>query len=334
MVNEHSFANSVRTIRRTDQRRRGHDVVTYPTIEHALGSPRGRYFGHGHRGSTYTFTPTSLAPGRVVGICAVRQEGTWSAKEAGTVSRHLSTIDAVSLAGLALEDVLRLEPVSVESLFISDASIRAGSAATEDLGAIPLEAGVTWNVQTRALDCVVTVGTMKLTLTVKAVPSSSSGDASVDAPKFYAQHMQNRIQHISDLEISCDDGRMQARLGALTAADGAPHDYAGLQSSHDDLFSISEAIVCLAQLAQAMAYEFDQISRDESAVFWLRRLSVSLREPRLHVGRLVDVDVRLAKTNELRLGGQVWRTLRLAAESRSLTAVADVAHVLPKAVVA
>lgn len=308
-------------------------MVSYSTIDHALGSPKGRYFGHGHRGAVYSFTPIAVVPRRVTGICAVQQEGTWSAKESGTVSRHLSTIDAVSLAALALDAVLELEPVAVESLFVTSASIRAGSAATEDLDAVPLELGVAWNVETRALDCTATVGTMKLVLTVKVVPSPSPAGSPPGAASFFAQHLQSRIQHISDIEIGCDDGRMQARLGALTASDAAPPSYSGLQSAHHELFSISEAIVCLAQLAQAMAYEFDQISRDESAVFWLRRLSVSLPEPRLRVGQLTDVEVRVAKTNELQVAGRAWRTLRLAAESRSLSAVADVAHVLPRAAV-
>ena len=123
---------------------------------------------------------------------------------------------------------------------------------------------------------------------------------------------------------------MQAKLGALTVGHGPSSNYSGLQSAHYELFSISEAIICLAQLAQTMAYEFDQLSRDESAVFWLRRLNVSLAEPRLRVGQLVDVDVRVAKTNELRIAGEPWRTLRLTADAHGVNALADVAHALPK----
>lgn len=306
-------------------------MVNYSTIDHALGSPKGRYFGQGHRRSIYAFTPTEVVQGRVSGVCSVGQEGLWSAKDTGTVSRHLSTIDAVSLAGLALEAVFQLEPVVVESLFVTDASIRAGSAATEDLSAVPLDATVVWNLATRAFDCAVTVGTMKLTLAVKTVPGTFFTTTATSAPKFFAQHLQNRIQHISDIDIDCDAGRMQAKLGALTIGSGPSSHYSGFQSAHFELFSIPEAIVCLAQLAQTMAYEFDQISRDESAVFWLRRLNVSLTEPRLRVGQLVDVDVQVAKTNELRIGGEPWRTLRLTADAQGLNALADVAHILPKA---
>lgn len=303
-------------------------MASYPTIDHALGSPKGRYFGHGHRRSVYSFTAAEVTQGRVSGVCSVGQEGTWSAKEAGIVSRHLSTIDAVSLAGLALEAVFRLEPVVVESLFVTDVSIRAGTAATEDLSAVPLEATVVWNLAMRAFDCAVRVGTMKLTLAVMTVPGSPSASTSGSAPKFFAQHLQNRIQHISDIDIDCDAGRMQAKLGALTVGHGPPSYYTGFQSAHFELFSISEAIVCLAQLAQAMAYEFDQISRDESGVFWLRRLTVALTEPHLRGGQLVGVDVRVAKSNEIRIAGEPWRTLRLTAAAPGLTANADVAHIL------
>lgn len=304
-------------------------MVSYSTIDHALGSPKGRYFGQGHRRSIYSFTPIEVTRARVIGVCCVGQEGTWSAKETGVVSRHLSTIDAVSLAGLALDAVFQLEPVVVESLFVTDVSIRAGAAATEDLSAVPLEATVVWNVAARAFDCAVRVGTMKLTLTVKTVPGSPFASTPGSAPKFFAQHLQNRIQHISDIDIDCAAGRIQAKLGALTVGYGPSNDYTGFQSAHLELFSISEAIVCLAQLAQTMAYEFDQISRDESAVFWLRRLTVSLTEPHLRVGQLVGVDGRVDKTNEIRIAEVPWRTLRLAAEAPGLTAIADVAHILP-----
>lgn len=307
-------------------------MVNYSTIDHALGSPKGRYFGQGHRRSVYSFTPTSVFQGGVAGICAVQQEGLWSEKDTGTVSRHLSTIDAVSLAGLALESVFHLEPVNIEALFVTEVSIRAGAAATEDLNAVPLEATVVWNLATRAFDCAVTVGTMRLTMAVESVAAPIFTATSEGEPKFFAQHLQSRFQHISDIDINCDAGNMQAKLGALAAQRGPTGHYSGLQSAHFELFSISEAIVCLAQLAQTMAYEFDQISRDESAVFWLRRLSVSLTAPRLRVGQIIAVDIQVARSSELRIAGEPWRTLRLTAEAPGLTALADVAHILPKVV--
>lgn len=304
-------------------------MVTYSTIDHALGSPQGRNFGQGHRRSTYAFTPTDVTRGRVTGVCAIGHDGVWSAKDTGTVARHLSTIDAVSLAGLAIEAALRLEPVAVEALFVTDVSIRAGSSATEDLTTVNLEAQVAWNLATRVFDCVARVGTMKLTLTVAPVPGAPEVMAPEHTPAFFARHLAERIQHISDLDIRCDAGSMRARFGALAVGNGPPGRFSGLQSAHAELLSASEAIVCLAQLAQTMAYEFDQLSRDDSAVFWLRRLNVSLDAPRLRVGQLVDVDVHVVRTNELRVAGDSWRTLRLEACTDGLRALADVAHVLP-----
>lgn len=308
----------------------GEILVRYSTIDHALGDQQGRYFGQGHRRSIYSFTPTEVAPGRVVGVCIVGQEGRWSTKQAGVVSRHLSTIDAVSLAGLALEAALESEPVAIESLFVTDLTIRAGAAATEDTNAVPLEATLVWDAATRVFDCAVTLGTMKLTLRVEAFAGSRDATAPDSAPRFYAEHLQNRIQHISDIDIDCDAGRMRSKLGVLAVRHAAPSYYSGLQSAHVELISISEAIVCLAQLAQTFAYEVDQMSRDESAVFWLRRLTVSLPRPRLRVGQLIDMEVRVAQTRELRMRDQLWRTLRLTAEAPGLNAIADVAHILPK----
>ncbi|MFC6355590.1 AvrD family protein [Luethyella okanaganae] len=304
-------------------------VNYYATIDHALGSPKGRYFGQGHRRSIYSFTPDEQPRGRVAGTCTVTQDGLWSAKDTGVVSRHLSTIDAVSLAGLALQVTFRMEPVIVEKLFVTSISIKAGTASTEDLNAVPLEARIDWKPQDRAFACSVVVGTMKLALTVEAVVGRSPELVREDRPKFYAEHLQGRIQHISDINIDCDSGSMQARLGALVVGHDHSYRFSGFQSAHAELFSISEAIVCLAQLAQTMAYEYDQISRDDSATFWLRRLNIDLTRPRIKVGQLVDIDVKVSKTNEVAIGSQAWRTLRLTASGSGISAVADVAHILP-----
>lgn len=304
-------------------------VSYYSTIDHALGGPRGRYFGDGHRRSTYSFTAKTLTRGLVTGTSTVTQDGSWSLKEAGVVSRHLSTIDAVSLAGLALEVVLQQEPVDLESLVVTSASVRAGAAPTDDLVAVPVEARVDWLPQERAFKCSVVVGTMKVSLTVEPVAAEVAHLAGKQRPAFFAEHLRSRAQHITDIDIDPEAGVMRARLGALASPSGVPDRFCGLQSAHSMVFSVCEAIVCLAQLAQAIAYEYDRMSRDQSAVFWLRRFDINLVRPWIKVGQLVDVRVEILKADEVIVRGEVWRTLRLAAAGQGIDAIADVAHILP-----
>ncbi|KQT95971.1 AvrD family protein [Sanguibacter sp. Leaf3] len=303
----------------------------YSTIDHALGAPGERYFGDGHRRSTYSFTTKTLVRGLVTGISTVTQDGSWSSKEAGVVSRHLSTIDAVSLAGLALEVVLQQEPVELESLMVTSASVRAGSASTDDLVAVPVEARVDWLPEDRAFACSVVVGTMKVSLTVVPVAAETPLRAEGPSPAFFAGHLRSRVQHITDIDIDLEAGVMRARLGALAASSGVADGFRGLQSAHSKVFSVCEAIVCLAQLAQAIAYEYDHMSRDQSAVFWLRRFDINLVRPWIKVGQLVDVRVEILKADEVVVRGAVWRTLRLAAAGQGIDAIADVAHILPDA---
>jgi hypothetical protein len=172
---------------------------------------------------------------------------------------------------------------------------------------------------------------MRLGLTVAPMPVTQPLGAPEGAPSYFGEHLRSRTQHLSDIDIDCDAGRMCARLGSLAAGAPSTPVYSGLQSAHDELFSISEAIVCLAQLAQTMAYEHDHLSREQSDVFWLRRLDVALTQPFLRLGRIVEVDVRVAKANLLHIGGEPWRSLRLTADAPGVNAVADVAHVLPEA---
>jgi hypothetical protein len=46
----------------------------YATVDHALGSAAGRYFGEGHRRSRYSFVTDGLNDGHVVGTSTVWQE--------------------------------------------------------------------------------------------------------------------------------------------------------------------------------------------------------------------------------------------------------------------
>lgn len=307
-------------------------TIDHATIDHALGHHVARYFGEGHKGAAYRFTPVSHEPDRVTGTGAVTHDGLWSHKESGVVSRHLSTIDAVVLSVQALETVLGSGPAPLPSLFVTDLVIRAGSSAVEDLSRIEVQAQARWDADAQTFVCATVVGTMKLELRVRPLMVTPRPAAAVSGPQFYCDHLKGRTQHITDLSIQCDgdaSGRMSAVLGELYSVEEDHQRYSGLQSAHAHLISVAEAIVCLAQLAQVMAYEHDRVDRSESANFWLRRLEVHLAEPYLEIGRLTQVDVEIVKANKVRLNGATWRSLRLEAAASAFTAVADVAHQIP-----
>lgn len=305
-------------------------MVKYSTIVHALGSQTDRYFGTGHRRSTYDFTPSHVTPDQVKGTGRVTQQGLWSAKSAGTVSRHLSTLDAMALAALALDHSLRLGPVPTGSLFISEVEIRAGSIATTSLDDTELDGQLTWSPASRTYLCTAAIGTMKVSLTLRPLGTTLAADQDDELDDFHATHLRNRIQYITELNMDCPGNRMTARLGTLLARGVETAGYRGIQSSHPHLFSASEAIVCLAQLAQAIAYEYDQVPRCESSNFWLRRLTITLHPPYLTVGDAVDVDVAVEQSAIVALHSTTWRKFRLRAASVGLSAVADVAHALPE----
>lgn len=164
---------------------------------------------------------------------------------------------------------------------------------------------------------------------VRPAPGTPAPDAS--GTPFYATHLQQRLQYIGDLEIAPGCTSLQARLGVLAHRADASTTYAGLQAAHDTEVSAADAIVCLAQLAQAISYELDGLDRDETANFWLRRLNIDLTTPRLRLGDVVTTTVQVDRSGTVRLAGETWRTLRLGARGPGLRAVADVAHVLPAA---
>jgi hypothetical protein len=307
-------------------------MLMYSTIDHALGSHSGRYFGDGHRGSSYEFEAAEVSGRRATGYGSVSHDGTWSTKALGQVSRHLTSVDAVALATLALDEVLAHQPVPVESLFVTELSLRAGAAAVQDLSSTPVDVSATWLVGRRAFRCEARVGTITLELVARPVVSCGGGQDPRLGRHFYSEHLQDRTQHLADIALpgQAPEARMTAALGALHAAETGDGSYSGLQSGHHELFSVSDAVVCLAQLGQALAYAYDGVPRDATSNFWLRRLSVRLVRPYLRIGQLTHVDLGIVRAGTVSLAGERWRTLRLDARATQLTAVADVAHVLPQ----
>jgi hypothetical protein len=305
------------------------DVMSrYATIDQALGDAGDRYFGEGHRRTAYEFEPVEVSRGHASGRGRVSQAGAWSTKGATTLAPHLSSIDAVVLTALALEQALALEPVPVEALVVTDVTVRARSAADPSGAAIAVQAGAGWDPQHGAFVGSGSVGPIRVDCVLTASGSVPRQRDVAERRPFFAHHLGSREQHIDDLEVDRDARSLRARVGALEVRDASAGPFTGLQASRAGQLSVAECIVCLAQLAQVMAYEHDQVARAESSTFWMRRLNVSLSPPYPSVGQLLSVEAMLTRALSVRLDGQEWRSLRLTAEAPGLRAEADVAHVV------
>ena len=111
-------------------------------VDKILGSYDERYFGGGHKQTTYSeMFDISEQEGDYIGHVALNQESCWSKKKNVAITPHLSTLDGVVLAVLIVEKYLeKYEPqTSLSALFIDAFEIKAGATPIEDLNHIPVK---------------------------------------------------------------------------------------------------------------------------------------------------------------------------------------------------
>lgn len=235
------------------------------------------------------------------------------------------------LTSLALERALANEPIPVRGLVLTGVKVGTRRAAESADVVEPVDVAAGWDAGRGAFTGTGSVGPMRVEVVARPGGGPFADDPRSDGRPFYATHLRHREQHIDEVRFDRETLSLRARIAALDVTGATDEPYSGLQSGHPERVTVAESIVCLAQLAQVMAYEYDQVTRDASSTFWMRRLEVSLEPPYPVLGRLLAVRANLMRAMSVRLGEDDWRTLRLNARAPGLRASADVAHALPGA---
>jgi hypothetical protein len=124
------------------------------------------------------------------------------------------------------------------------------------------------------------------------------------------------------------DGDAITATVTVSDPDGALDD--GLGGAHGPAPSMLDGLVCLAQLAQVLAYRLDGIERGQSHTLWMRRLAQSSpASPRPATGP-VTATLALQRSRVLAFGDGLWRTLDVAGELHGIRARSSIAHQLPE----
>lgn len=335
--------------------------LIYGSLDSCLGPGSTRFFGSGYKRVVQDLkditTDGSDQPGALVtarGTLTYPQD--WSRKSGARELRpHLSSIDAlvlaVTLAEVHLGRAFGLSPAQQRRTWLRHADVRAGSSPHEDLADFAVEGrlladdvsesgGTTPGTTPTSTTFGCRVGALRVRCTLvhergdgAAGPATFADAAQALGPagaRHYGEGYKNRDQYAEHVHVDLDQQRIHGRHHIVTTRpDTEVH---GAEAAFGPSVSPVDALVGVAQLAQALLYAQDGLARGGTDTLWMRRFVIDTRTPVRPLGRDFATTVRTAGTRLLTMGGETWRTADLTVDDFSgISGGCSLAHRLPTA---
>jgi len=331
--------------------------LIYGSFDSCLGPGSTRFFGSGYKRVVQDLkditTDGSDQPGALAtarGTLTYPRD--WSRKSGARELRpHLSSIDAlvlaVTLAEVHLGRAFALTAAQQRRTWLRQADVRAGSSPHEDLADFPVEG--------RLLACEgpelggaaptsttfgCRVGGLRVRCTLvherggpAAGPAAFADASQALGPagaRHYGEGYKNRDQYAEHVHVDLERQRIQGRQRVVATGPGT--EAHGAEAAYGPSVSPVDALVGVAQLAQALLYAQDGLARGSSDTLWMRRFVIDTRTPVRPLGREFATTVRTAGGRLLTMDGQTWRTADLAVDDFSgFSGRCSLAHRLPTA---
>lgn len=307
----------------------------YPDIDSLLGNKKERYFGQGFRQVDYRLINQSFnaLSRQLTADVRIGYPAHWSRKGQYPMKPHLSTIDAMWLNCCACDHLLsacyKITPGGMAPL-IRRVEMKAGSRPLENLNAIPMSVKLhkteRWGEFRRFQSQVhAQIGGMTLTSLIEhdgqwrdaPLPAELDFRADPDRPNFFQCLRTTRPDYRHDLSrLEFDVDRVQARFSS--------------DLGEADFLSPIEVILGLGQLAQALIYRKDGLSRRTSGTLWMRSIALENASHFRALGESL-AQVRLDWHRTLRKGDESWRVFRLQGSLGSSRGLFSLAYRLPGA---
>ncbi|MGY6021721.1 AvrD family protein [Streptomyces spinosirectus] len=331
--------------------------LIYGSFDSCLGPGSTRFFGSGYKRVVQDLkditTDGSDQPGALAtarGTLTYPRD--WSRKSGARELRpHLSSIDAlvlaVTLAEVHLGRAFALTTAQQRRTWLRQADVRAGSTPHEDLSDFPVEGRLVAREEAElggaaatstTFDC--RVGGLRVRCTLvherggpAAGPAAFADAAQALGPagaRHYGEGYKNREQYAELVRVDLERQRIQGRQRVVATR---PFTEAhGAEAAYGPSVSPVDALVGVAQLAQALLYAQDGLTRGSTDTLWMRRFVLDTQTPVRPLGRDFATTVRTAGTRLLTMGGQTWRTADLAVDDfAGISGRCSLAHRLPAA---
>ena len=320
----------------------------FAIVDEILGDASTRYFGSGYRRvAQRVFDVRVDTRNRCAGAsAAVTYPSSWSTKTDRELTPHLSSIDGFVIAAQLVETYLReaygLDDLSVRECWIRRCTLKSGQAPTLELDAIPVSLALLETKPDPSSMCGyyselrIKVGSLTLELLldhplfVQRIVRTSFPDVECCLGRADQHYLAVGYKHtrvgVSDLFMNNSADRARVRFDIDYDATRIPD---GLSSDYFPFLSIPDALVGTAQLAQALLYRYDDITRATSRNLWMRKFTVDIPRPAVPTPGFA-VDICITQANVLPIGDRRWRAAKFNVTLPSMTAEFSLAHELPE----
>ncbi|MBD0695955.1 AvrD family protein [Streptomyces sp. CBMA123] len=319
------------------------------TVDDYLGAGERRFFGSGYRRARQRLTDIRISSqadgtGTVLARGAVEYPADWSRKGGTDQAPHLSSIDALLIAGEAAElhltHTFGLGAEQRGRLRLRRVRLKAGTKPVEEeLGGFAVRATAARpSGHSTVVDC--QVGELRARLEVEhpQLPAGAARTARCDSPDvllgpaplrpFAAAH-RSRAQTIEDLRVDLSARRATALLGSR-AVEPPAGPVGGLESYSHGSVSVIDAFVGAIQLGQILIYGLDDVPRAESDTLWMRQTVLEIGDPHRPVAGPAPLSVELVEPRLLTTReGEDWRVVDIAAAFEHLRIRCAATHRLP-----
>jgi hypothetical protein len=240
-------------------------------LEDLLGPSEGRYFAAGYRGVRHTLTAPRAEGGALTATATARYPRDWSTDGSGRPrTPHLSSVDAVVLTALALED--DLGPAAA-GRWVRDVELRGGTEPWWDLAAIPVTVAreaTDDGARFRGL-----VGNIRAVvhLAGEGLPARpDAGSPPDDAPSVYRDAYRRTAcaTWVRPVDRATQDVRATHEFTVDDGVAGA----SGIESAYHPALTVVDYLVTMGQLTQVLVYELAGTARAAVGNLWMRSLRI------------------------------------------------------------
>lgn len=323
-------------------------VSRYSSIDVLLGESQTRFFGAGYRSIRRQVSNVALdaRAGTVEASAAIRYPAAWSTKRERELQPHLSSIDALALAAQLAETYLRVaygvEGGAADSLWIERCLFKPGQTPTTDLERVAVRCALldTQSVPDSLFGhrsrFAVRVGTISVELSVEHQVVTQRdiearwGDIEdvlgpAEASYYGSAYTADRLA-LSDVEFDKSGERVAGTLDVEPPANGVK--LTGMGAAYYPFVSELTTIVSVAQLAQALLYRYDGVTREQSNNLWMRKILLVSPRP-VAATRDLHVETWSTKMSLLPVKDGVWRSGNFELALPGVTGEYTLAHLLP-----
>ncbi|MFJ4295643.1 AvrD family protein [Curtobacterium sp. NPDC089689] len=251
-----------------------------------LGAAHGRFLGDGHRRVRLELMDlVATDDATAEGVARVAYPRDWSLKAGVAREAHLSTADAIRVAG-AVRSALVASPMTWlgEYGYERSLGVRAGARPFTELDAVPVRT----RVDRTGPDTVRlshSVGSLKVESEwTRSKPPTFADDG-------WRAGNATGVRLLTDSRVSCTYERKSSTLSSV---------------------SFLEVMMLTAQMSQVALYQGDADRRAQSGNMWMRRAGFLRHTPTPQ--RLAGVDLNVVNRRELIVGGRTVQTADVVAE--------------------